>query len=219
MGLLEQAQSGGAVTPQLAESAAQAGAPGPAQQPAGAPPGTAPGAPPQGGPVPGAAGPAQPPAAGSGDLPMPEQEATPDEQTEYERGMAAVAKVLYSNDKTANAVVDQVDPNNKIGSTAKVNILFMRELDKKVDLAEVVIAPITQEVTERVVELAEARHGIEYAPDEVEKILGATWEGVATLFGSDGGPEGAQSFQQFAQGMDSDALASLKQQHEARLNG
>jgi hypothetical protein len=198
MGLLEQAQSGGAVTPQLAEAAAQAGAPGPQQQTAAAPPGP---------PQETAAAPAGQPqqtAAGAGDLPLPEQEAAPDEQAE---------------DKTANAIVDQVDPNDKIGSTAKVNILFMRELDKKVDLAESVVAAVTQEVTERVVELAEARHGIEYAPDEVEKILGATWEGVTALFGSDGGPEGAQSFQQFAQGMDSDALAQLKQQHEARLNG
>lgn len=213
MGLLEQAQSGGAVTPQLAEAAAQAGAPGPAQPTAAVPPGS---------PQETAAAPAAQPAAGAagaGDLPMPEQEATPDEQAEYERGMAAVSKVLYGNDKTANAVVDQVDPNDKIGSTTKVGILFMRELDKKVDLAEATVASITQEVVERVVELAEARHGIEYAPEEVEKILGATWEGVTALFGSDGGPEGAQSFQQFAQGMDSDALAQLKQQHEARLNG
>lgn len=236
-GKLSQAAAGGPITPQLAQAAAQSGAPPVgAEAGAGAPPPTpAPGMQ-QGGPMPapqpaapspgvGAPPPAADPRAeqgargGMGPPVIGDQPASADEQQEYERAITALARVLYANDKTANAIVDQVDPNDKVGSTAKVSILLMRELDRKINMADVVIAPITEEVVTRIAELAEARHSVEFNPAEVEQALGAAWEGVAALFGSDGGQEGSQSFQQFASSFDAGTLEQVKQQYEAALNG
>ena len=227
MGMLEQAQ-GGPVTPRLAEAAAQAGAPPPgaaspdagAPPPAGPPAGPAPGAgapPPTPGagappPSPMAAGGAPSPAGGRGAPQLPMQEAAPEEQQEYERAMRAVVRVLYGNDETARGIVDQIDPNDIVGSTAKVGMIFIKELDRKVNMDESVIASITEEAVQRIAELAEARHQIEYKPTDMEKILGATWEGVQSMFGGD-----PQQYTQIVQSLPPETLQALKTQHEQIL--
>lgn len=217
MGLLDQAAQGGAVVPELANAAAGAGAPAPqaAGPEAGAPPaGPAAGAPPAAGPAPApGAQPVENPQGAS--LPLQQQDAAPEEQQEYERAMRALAQVLYSNDKTANSIVDQIDAQgDKVGSTAKVSMLLIKSLDQKVNLNENVVSAVTQETVERIMELSEARHGIQYQPDEAEKILGATWEGIQAMFGGD-----PQQFAAFSQGLDGSKMGALQQEHEARLNG
>lgn len=64
---------------------------------------------------------AKKPAGGAG---VPEEPATPEEQQEFDRVMQAVATVLYSNEETSNAIVDQILPDDKVGSTAKASMLF-----------------------------------------------------------------------------------------------
>lgn len=197
------------VTPQFAAAAAQAGAPGPQ--------------PPQQDPAAGGAQQAPvsevqqiaPDAKAVPGTPVgPEEQASPEEQQEYQRAMKALSQVLYANDKTSNAIVDQIDPNDKVGSTAKVNMLVMQQLDKKINMDESIVAQMTQEVAERIMELAEARHGFEYSEREAQVILGATWEGVAQMFGVT-----AEDAQGLAQELGPDNLANVKQQHEGFLNG
>ena len=206
MGVLEQAQ-GGSMVPQLAEAAAQAGAPAPGAgepPPGGPPPGAA-----LGGPPPGAA----PTAAGkSGGVQLPTQEASSQEQQEYERAMRAVVRVLYGNDETARGIVDQIDPNDVVSSTSKVGMLFVKELDRKINMHESVVAEITQEAVTRIAELAEARHGVTYKQQDMEKIIGATWEGVQSMFGGD--PE---QFTQSVRSMPQETLQAIKTQHEQIL--
>lgn len=221
MGLLDQAAGGGApamptaapVTPQLAQTAAAAGAP---------PPGAAPqqAAAPPAGP---AAAPGSTPAASGGGgaaqagVEVPEQEATPEEQQEYERGMQALAKVLYSNEKTSNAVVDQVDPNDLVGSTAKVSMLFLKQLDEKMNLDDAVVAKMTEETVMRIMELAEARHGVAYEERDAQVILSTTWEGITAMFGGAEGDQGG--FDELVGTVGADNLPALKETYEAALNG
>ena len=227
MGALQKAAAGQPVTPDLAAAAAAAGAPGPEAAPTGAPPaGPAPeaGAPPAGpapaptgappaGPAPTAAAPGGTADAGAAVEPYMQQ-ADPQQQQEYERAIRAMAKVLYANDKTANAIVDQITPNDLVGSTSKVAMLFIKELDRKVNMDESVIATVTQETVERIAELAEARHSVSYQPTDIEKILGATWEGVQSMFGN----EDVEGYTQTVQGMRPEDLATIKSQHEAILS-
>lgn len=244
MGALDQAQqAGGAVTPDLAAAAAQAGAPPVgAEAGAGAPPPAAAAPVPQGQPAPAPAGGAPSPAGGMtappgapppGAEPRPEQgggasagpagaiepyleDATPEEQKEYERAIRAMAKVLYGNDKTANSIVDQITPNDLVGSTAKVSMLFIKELDRKINMDQMVVAEVTRESVERIAELAEARHQVEYKAQDMEQVLGATWEGVQSMFGNEGGGE---SFQQTVNQMAPQDLEALQQQNTQILSG
>ena len=213
MGLLDQGAGAGApVVPGLAQAAAAAGAPGPAQ-PQGAPPTAPQGAPPT-------APQAAPTGGGGGgemqDMDLKEEQASPEEQKEYERAMKAVSKVLYGNEKTSNAIVDQVNPEDKIDSTAKVTMLFIQQLDKKVDLDENVVAEITQESTARIMELAETRHGMQYSDQESQAILGPVWVGISLAFGAG---EDEQGHQEMVKSVGADNLGPLKQNYEAALNG
>lgn len=202
----QQPTTGAPIVPQLADAAAQAGAPGPQQDPAAAGPSGMQGS---------EAQQIAPDAKAVPGTPVgPEEDASPEEQQEYQRAMQALSQILYANDKTANAIVDQIDPQDKIGSTSKVNMLLIQQLDQKINMDESIVAQMTQEVTERVMELAEARHDIKYSEREAQVILGATWEGVAQMFGAN-----AESVQGLAEELGPDNLANLKQQHEGFLNG
>lgn len=222
MGLLQegQAASSGADTPapaapdaaSLAQSAAAAGAGTPPG--AGAPPPAAAPSPAGGAPAPQQGLPQGGKATGEG-VELQEVDATPEEQAEYERAMKAVATVLYSNEGMSNSIVDQVDPADKVSSTAKVSMLLIQQLDQKVDFDEIVVAEVTQEVVARVIELAEARHSMQYGDDEMQVILASTWEGVSEMFGG----TDEQDLQQMMQSAGQENLEGLKQNHEAALRG
>lgn len=232
-GMLDQAQAatrGGATpvaptAPELAQAAAAAGAPGPqpaeaagVPQPAGgpapAPGGMPPNAMPTGGPAPAQGVDTSTGGRATGEMDIGEESASPEEQKEYERAMQALAQVLYGNAKTSNAIVDQIDPNDKVGSTSKVSMLFIQQLDEKVDLDESVIAQMVEESVMRIMELAEARHNITYDEREAQMIIGSTWEGIQMMFGMD-----EQNHTQLVGSFGSDKLSQLKEQYEAALNG
>lgn len=234
-------QGGGApIAPQLASAAAQAGAPAPgggAAAPApqggggGAPPPAGPPVESQGGSVPVGvlsgnrrADPLQAgveqvdpgAAAVEGHMPpgMAEEQATPEEQAEYERAMRAISQVLYQNDDVANSIVDQIQVEDRVGSTAKVSILLIQQLDKKLQMDETIVAEISQEVTGRIMELAEARHQFEYGEREEQVIMGSVWEGVQQMFGME-----KPDAEALMAGIGGEGIADLKQQHEAFYNG
>ncbi len=250
MGALDQAQAGGgAVTPDLAAAAAQAGAPpAGAEAGGGAPPPQAAGPVPQ--PMPGPAGGAPPPAAGTappgapppGAEPRPEQgagaeaqpqgggakagpagaiepyltDATPRQQKEYERAIRAMAKVLYGNDKTANSIVDQIRPDDLVGTTVKVTALFLKELDRAINMDVAVVSEVTRESVERIAELAEARHQTTYSTQDMERVLGATWETVQSMWGNEGGVE---EYNEVVSGIAPNDLDALQQQNRQILSG
>jgi hypothetical protein len=230
-GMLDQAQTGGAATggapaaapvapttTDLAQAAAQAGAPGPQQggalqdpaaaaQPAVAPAG-------EQAPVPVQMQGGMQGGKATGDMDIGLENATPEEQKEYERSMNAMAQVLYGNEKTSNAIVDQVDPNDKVSSTAKVSMLFMQQLDEKISMDESVVSQMTEETVTRIMELAENRHQLHYDESEAQVILSTTWEGISQLFGMD-----EAGHNELVNSVGADRLPQLKEQYEAALNG
>jgi hypothetical protein len=145
---------------------------------------------------------------------MNEVEATPGQQAEYERAMKALAQVLYQNDKMASAMVDQIVPDDKISSTTKASLMLIQQMDEKLQMDESVVAQFSVEVVERLTELAEARHNMEYGDRELQVIMGAVWEGVQAMFGME-----QQDAEALIAGIGGEGIADLKQQHEAFYNG
>ena len=217
MGLLQNSQQGMPMVPDMAQAAAGAGAPPPGTgaSPTGQPPAGGP-APTTGQPPPGVreVDPSAPAVEGQMPEGIKEERASPEEQKEYERAMQALSKILYGNDETANAIVDQVDPNDKISSTVKVSVLLMNQLDQKIQMDEAVVAEVSVEAVERISELAEARHNIQYGDRELQVIMGSVWEGVQEMFGME--PQDAEALMA---GIGGDNLAQLKGQYEGFLNG
>lgn len=234
MGLLDQMSQGAPIAPQLAEAAAGAGAPAPGAgqaPPQGAPPGPpqgapqgAPSGPPQGvspqGAPPQQAG-AEPPVervdpaaeAVPGEMIGKLEQATPDEQAAYARAMQYMSKILYG-DRGAKSIVDQIDPNDKVSSTTKAGVMIVQQMDKKLQMDQGIVAEITKEASTRIMELAEARHSMEYGGREAQVIVGATWEGVQELFGTN--PEEGRAF---LESYTPEELEKIKQQREGFVNG
>lgn len=184
-------QGGGGMLAQAAQAAAAV--PNPAQQQGqGQPP-----VPPAGMPP----GPAEQAAAGTGEIPqaqdvMPEsgqayqpgtaiatEEPTEAETREYERVAGAMQRALYEEDGIADAVMKQLDPNDKISTATKAAALLIQQIDEKLDMDEIVIPQITQDAVTMITELAENRFGIEYSEQDEQATLGATWESVMAMFG------------------------------------
>jgi hypothetical protein len=130
--------------------------------------------------------------------------------------MRAVARILYSNDSSAQGIVDQINPDDKVSTTSKVGMLFIKELDRKINMDENVIAEVTRESVGRIAELAEARHGVKYERTDMEKIIGATWEGVQMMYGSD--ERVSQEFTQTVRSMPPETLQALEKQNSQILN-
>lgn len=114
-----------------------------------------------------------------------EENATPEEQAEYERAIKALETVMYGNDKTSRAIADQIQPENKIDSVVKASLILLKQLDEKLNLDEVILPQLTQEITDRVVEMGERVKQIEFSDKDLQMIIGAAWEGVMGAYGVD----------------------------------
>lgn len=143
-----------------------------------------------------------------------EEPATPEEQAEYERAVGALGKVMYEDDNTAGAVVDQLREEDPVGSMVKAAILLVRQIDDRLDLDENVIAQFTMEVADRVIDLYENKFGTELEEADVEKVAAATWEGVLQVYDID-----EEDYRQFTQGMPPDEVKAMEQQYQEKLGG
>lgn len=134
---------------------------------------------------------AQPPQAG----PPPGPPQSPEQQepgggesdtAEVERGIASVGKALYQDEGMSEKILAMVSDEEKVGSTAKAAIMLVTEMDKKIDLDEDAIAPVTVFAADRLMELVEAdgRNGIEYSEMEAKQVIMTTMEGILTAYGS-----------------------------------
>ena len=142
-------------------------------------------------------------------------QASEDEQREYKRAIAALSKVLYSNNKTNASILQALasTKQDKIDPLAKTGILLIKQLDDKLDFDEAIVAQFTQDTVERLIELAEARHGVEYSPVEYQQALGTTWEGVMAAFGVS-----EQHYKEFTESVAPEDLVTAKRAYQGALH-
>lgn len=141
-----------------------------------------------------------------------EGEASPEEQAEYERVLGAINRVMYGDENTSQSIADQLQPQDKIGSTVKASLLLMKQIDEKVDMDEVVIPQITQEVADRMIDLGEQVKGMQFSEQEVQAVAGATWEGVMEIFGVD-----PDSYEELTQGMSPEQVQGFEKEYNGYL--
>lgn len=142
------------------------------------------------------------------------QAATPEEQQDYDRAVAALMKILYKDDKTHAAIMQKIDPNNPGKSITELTVLLITELDQRLDIMETVIINLIPEVVDRLVELAEKSGRIQIEDREVMRIAGAASEMILQQYGTT--PEDAAA----VAGSVSDAeRAEAEQMYKGLLNG
>lgn len=122
-----------------------------------------------------------------------------EEQQEYERVAKPMYATLYDNERTSEAIVSMLSAEEKVGSVARAALMVIKQLDERLDMAEVVVATITMDAVDELLQIAEAALDTEYSEAEAQQALAATWEGVMILFGGDGAI--AEDYERVTQGM------------------
>jgi hypothetical protein len=140
------------------------------------------------------------------------EQATPEEQGEYEQALAAMHIVMYGNEKSSDKIVDMLQAEDKIGSTAKAGMMVISQLDAKLDLNEDIIAELTGDVANNMVELAEQGKGFQYSEKELQAVLGSTWEGVMQIYGVD-----ENQYAGFTEGMSDEQMTGYQSEYQGYL--
>ena len=143
-----------------------------------------------------------------------DEEATPEEQAAYEKALEDLHQVLYEDEARTAGFVKMLDPQDKVGSTVKTSVTLVKLMDEKSDLDENIIAELTVDIADRMIELGETAHDMQFSEKETQAIAGATWEGVMQLFGMDEG-----SMSQMTQGMSEEQLAGYEKEYKGFLEG
>jgi hypothetical protein len=139
---------------------------------------------------------------------------TPEEQKEYERAAGALMTLLYKNPKATQAVAGQVVEQEKIGSPAKASVLIVKSLHDKIQLNPSVVAQITQDTVDEVLQIAE-RKGLKYNEDEASQVLATAWEGVLAIFGE--GDDAQAAMEETTNGMSPEQVQEAKTKAEQML--
>ncbi len=142
-------------------------------------------------------------------------DATEEEQQEYKRALEALSTVLYSNEKSHSTIVRGLSSTqqDKVEPVAKMGILLIKQLDDKIDLDESVVAQITQDTTERLIEMAEARYGVEYSEVEAQQALGTMWEGVMASFGIE-----EEDYKRFTESLHPEDMVTAKRAYQGAIS-
>lgn len=143
-----------------------------------------------------------------------EQQATPEQQAEYDRAIDSLHQVLYEDEERSKSIAGMVVPQDKVGSVVKAALLIIKQLDEQIDLDESVVAEITMDTEDRIIEIAETAHDITFSEQELKAIAGATWEGVLQLFGMD-----EQSVKEMTAGMSPDEISKQEDDYKNMVAG
>lgn len=129
-------------------------------------------------------------------------------QAEFERGMQGVSRAIYEEEALSDQIIGMINEQEKIGSIAKAVITVITQVDKQLDIAEPVLAPMAVFTADRLMELAEtAIPGMQYSEKEQQQIVMTVTELLLATYGVS--PERAA---QAGEGMSPEEMASNHQE-------
>lgn len=111
---------------------------------------------------------------------------------EAQRGLDGIKTALYKDRNVSDQFLSMIKPDKKEDSVTRAAILLVTELDKKMDLDETVLAPMTAMAAGELMELSEAGHGIVFSEDEQRRVVMAAFEGILQAYQVD--PQEAANF-------------------------
>lgn len=140
---------------------------------------------------------------------------TPEEQAEFQRGVEALSRALYDDDKVSDSILAMFVKDDPVGSTAKAVISLVTELDKKLDLDETVISSIGVLAADRYMDLIKESGAYEYPEIQAQQVVMTVHEGLMAAYGGASDEE----IQQATAGMGEQELGALQAEHGRVLNG
>lgn len=110
--------------------------------------------------------------------------ATPEEQKQYMAALAMLYKIMYINEGSAMSLVKHIDPKDKMGSIIKAVMVMVQQMNSKMKMLPPVLAQITQDATDRMLEIAERIKKLSYTKQETLVLLAATQDAVEKATGT-----------------------------------
>lgn len=147
-----------------------------------------------------------------------EEPASPEEQAEYERAAGAISSVIYGEsggDKASDTIADGIIAEDKVGSLIQTGITLIAEVDKQIDMDDVVIPQIVEDTVEMLADVAEQKNGIQFQPQDMEAALMGMWEGVMYILGGEAPIE--PDYAEATAGMSDEDIAIAQQEYSSRL--
>ena len=100
----------------------------------------------------------------------------------------------------------------KVGSVAKAVAFAVTTLDNEYDFDEIIIPQLTEDATERIIELYEAQTDDEFSEHESQAALGAAWEAVIGAYGVD-----SSAYAELTQGLDKKQIRGYEDEYQGML--
>lgn len=127
----------------------------------------------------------QPQAGGqeSGAAPQAGQaKGSPAIKAEFERGVTAVGKALYSAGEVSDKILGMISEQDPVGSIAQAALMTVTQVDRKLDLPERVMPALTIFTADRLLEMAKEM-GIQISDEQSKQVAMAAMEMVLTGYG------------------------------------
>lgn len=135
-----------------------------------------------------------------------ETPATPEEQEAYENAVAAATEMIHGDDTVHEGIMSMLGAEKPADALISATMLVLTEIDKKLDLPEVVIFELASTIFDLLVELGETAGLFSLDESQEKKIAGALAQMILQTYGGE-----AEDIQQFLSGVsDQEAASTLE---------
>jgi len=143
-----------------------------------------------------------------------EEQASPEEQAEYDRAMEAVSTVLYKNQGTSEAINDMLQPQDKISSVVQATMMTLHQIDSQLDLDESVIPQVMSDIADLVMDMGEQTKEMTFSEKEAQAVLGSCWEATMEMYGVD-----EDGYNNMTKDLSDKQISGYEQQYQDMLKG
>jgi hypothetical protein len=143
-----------------------------------------------------------------------EEQATPEEQEQYEQVLAAISKALYSDDKTFEGFEQMLQGDDPVDSLVRATTTLISEVDKKIQIPEVVIPQLPMRVFDMLLEVGTKAGFFELTDEEIRLGAGAAQDTVNRVYGIS-----AENFEGMTADLNEQDVEQLSSYYDEVTNG
>lgn len=146
-----------------------------------------------------------------------QEEATPEEQRNYERAMTIVGQIVYGKKKDlSDSIADSIIENNKPGSLIQTGLIVIDKAGEAIDIDPVIIPELIDDTVNLLADAASSKNGVQISPEEADAAKMGIFEAILSAVGGNSSMQ--EDFQELTQGMTPEEIEQMKQQYFSKLN-
>ncbi len=136
-----------------------------------------------------------------------EDNLTPEERESYDAAMNMVSEILYANDESSAAIMEQLGASEPLRAIAEVTSFLIAQIEEAFQgqLPETLIIPVADEASDLVIELGEKAGIFDLSDDEIIQAKGAVMTSLLEDYGID-----EADLEEMMQGVTSEDVTQLQ---------